>query len=236
MQEIDYQNCQKILGYTFQNPKLLHQALTHSSVAQTRTLSNERLEFLGDAVLGLVICEKLFRDYETFLEGDMTKVKSAVVSRRMCAEVAEDLGLPGLLHLGKGIGDQNCPSSVSAALLESLIGAIYMDGGLAPAEAFIVKHMQAKIHAVVDNQHSQNYKSMLQQYVQRTFEVTPHYELLDEKGPDHSKAFEICVTIKGRRYPSAWGNNKKDSEQLAARLALEELGVIDRSEPSEELV
>lgn len=195
-------------------------------MARTRTESNERLEFLGDAVLGLIICEKLFRDHEDFQEGDMTKVKSAVVSRRMCAEVSDELGITDMLLLGKGIGGRHLPPSLAAAVLESIIGAIYMDGGLAPAETFITQHMSAKIEAVIANQHSQNFKSILQQYAQRQWNSTPYYELLDEKGPDHSKAFEVCVVMDGRRFCSAWGNCKKESEQLAARSALLELGVI----------
>lgn len=233
MEESILQRCQEILEYQFQNRQLLRQSLTHSSVANTRLESNERLEFLGDSVLGLVVCEQLFREYEDFLEGDMTKVKSAVVSRRTCAEVADELGLADMLFLGKGVGGHGLPHSVSAALLESVIGAIYLDGGLEPAKEFILRHMGPKIQAVVANQHAQNYKSMLQQYAQRHWNSTPYYEILDEKGPDHSKAFEVAVVVAGRRFESAWGNSKKESEQLAARAALEELGAVRPREPQE---
>lgn len=219
--------CQDIIGYCFQDPQLLRLALTHSSFAPSRVESNERLEFLGDAVLGLVICEQLYRDHEDFLEGDMTKVKSAVVSRQTCAEVAAELGIGEMLFLGKGIGAYEIPSSLSAAVLESLIGAVYLDGGLEPARQFILTHMIPKIRAVVANQHAQNFKSILQQYAQRRWGSTPNYELLDEKGPDHAKAFEVGVVIDGQRFPTAWGNSKKFAEQMAAKQALQTMGVVD---------
>jgi hypothetical protein len=103
------------------------------------------------------------------------------------------------------------------------IGAVYLDGGLEPARAFIDASIGPAVREIVDNKHGQNYKSLLQQYAQKRWSVTPNYEVLDEKGPDHAKAFEVCVEINGRRFESAWGNNKKDSEQRAAKLAMEEL-------------
>jgi len=217
---------QEILGYTFTDTKLLVQALTHSSVAPMRAESNERLEFLGDAVLGMVICEKLFRDQEGFLEGDLTRVKSAVVSRRTCAKVADALGLPEMLHLGKGFDRRDLPQSVASAVFESVIGAIYLDGGLTPARDFVLRHMAERIDVVMANQHSLNFKSLLQQHAQREWRTALTYEVLDEKGPDHAKAFEVCVVANGRRFASAWAHNKKDAEQLAAQAALTELGLL----------
>jgi ribonuclease III len=227
------QRCQEILGYTFDDPAILEKALTHSSIAPNRTDSNERLEFLGDVVLGLVVCEKLYRDHEDYQEGELTKIKSAVVSRRICAEVALGLGIPELLHIGKGFGRGGLPMSLAAAVLESVIGAIYIDGGLAPAQKFIVEHMEPQIDAVIENEHADNFKSLLQQYAQRRWNCTPAYELLDEKGPDHAKAFEVGVYCGGERFRSAWANNKKEAEQLAARAALEELGLVE-SDQSED--
>lgn len=234
MEDQFVEQCSLRLGYRFQDKALLKKAFTHSSIASSRVDSNERMEFLGDAVLGLVICEALFCAYDDFQEGELTKIKSAVVSRRMCAEVADEIGISEMLYLGKGFERQELPRSLAAAALESVIGAIYLDGGLEPAKQFILRHMQPKITAVVDEQHSQNYKSILQQALQRDWNAAPTYELLDEKGPDHAKAFEVCVECNGRRFEGRWGNNKKDAEQLAAKAALEELGLLSSEADEEE--
>ena len=222
------QKCQELIGYTFKDPAILHLALTHSSVAPTRLQSNERLEFLGDAVLGLVVCDELYQQCAESMEGDMTKIKSSVVSRQTCADIAESLGVCGLVWLGKGMSKGGGPpQSIAAAVLESLIGAIYVDGGLEAARPFILQHVKPHIDEAIANEHQRNYKSVLQQHAQRHWNATPAYQLLDEKGPDHSKCFEIAVAIKGRNFPSGWGKSKKDAEQEAARRALVELGVLE---------
>ena len=211
-------------GYQFNDPQLLINALRHSSGTDSRFDSNERLEFLGDAVLGMVICDQLFRTREDWLEGDLTKVKSMVVSRRVCAEIADEVGLADLLILGNGInGQADLPPSLKAAVFEAIIGAIYLDGGLEAAQAFILQHTAPHIERWSANENRENHKSALQQYAQRWLSATPRYEGLDEKGPDHSKCFEVCVVIGSERFPSAWGPNKKDAEQEAARRALESL-------------
>lgn len=215
---------EKVVGYQFNDRVLLQTALTHSSIADSRVQSNERLEFLGDSVLGLVVCEQLYRLFCDWLEGDLTKAKSDLVSRRVCAKVADEIGLTELLILGNGVGDrQTLPTSLRAAVLESIIGAMYVDGGLEPARAFILKAMAPYLAQCSDSQQINNFKSTLQQYAQRWLCATPHYEPLDEQGPDHSKCFEVCVVIDGERFPSAWGPSKKDAEQEAARRALERL-------------
>jgi len=224
------QQCQQVTEYTFRDVRLLWKALTHSSIAPTRAESNERMEFLGDVVLGLVICRKLYDDHPAYLEGQLTKVKSAVVSRQVCAKVARGLGLHDFLQVGKGFSNQALPSSLAAAVLESVIGAIYLDGGLEPAAQFILRTMTGQIEAVIANQHTPNFKSILQQHLQQKWNTTPEYELLDEKGPDHAKAFEVCVLCNGQRFGSAWANNKKTAEQLAAQTALIELGLIDEAD------
>ncbi|NQU74766.1 MAG: ribonuclease III [Planctomycetes bacterium] len=223
MKELDIEHCQNLLAYKFKDIELLRQALIHASLAATRLKSNERMEFLGDAVLGLVICEKLYKDHNRYLEGRLTKIKSVVVSRHMCSEVTDELGLSEMLQVGKGFDFKELPESITAGVLESVIGAIYLDGGLEPAREFILKHMDSKIETVLADQHELNYKSILQQYAQRVWNCTPKYDVLDEKGPDHAKAFEICVVCEHRRFASAWGNNKKQAEQLAAKAALFEL-------------
>jgi ribonuclease-3 len=227
--------CETLLGHKFADRALLKKAMTHASVASHYLESNERLEFLGDAVLGLVVCEELFRQFPTYTEGDLTRIKSAVVSRTTCARVASQLGIDELLFMSKGMDVEGVlPSSLAACALESLIAAVYFDGGFEAAEELILRLMRPEIDLVAHGGQDINYKSLLQQYAQRVLGLSPNYELLDEKGPDHSKAFEVAVIMDGRRYPSAWGLNKKESEQKAAQRALEELGEITASEENEE--
>jgi len=228
------ERAEKLLGYTFNDPQLLKESLTHASIADSRVQSNERMEFLGDAVLDLIICEALYKKFPEFLEGDLTKIKSAVVSRRTCAEVAKETGLADLLIIGKGISSrEQMPSSLAAAVYESIVAAIYLDGGFDVVKDYVLRTMTPKIDFISANMHAQNYKAVLQQHAQKMLGATPIYELHDEKGPDHSKCFEVCVTIDGRRYTSACGPNKKMAEQKAALLALEELGVMEPREVDE---
>jgi ribonuclease-3 len=223
-----------ILGYTFQNKDLLKESLTHASIADNRLNSNERMEFLGDAVLDVIVCEELYRRFPDRLEGDLTKIKSAVVSRRVCAEVSIETGLVEVLIIGKGISSrEQLPLSLAAAVYESVVAAIYLDGGFDQVKQFVLRTMRPKIDVVAADTHQQNYKAVLQQHAQKALSETPIYELLDEKGPDHSKCFEVCVSIGGRRFTSAWGPNKKTAEQKAALLALEELEVFDAREVDE---
>ena len=227
---------QASLDYRFNDLALLASALTHASVADDRLASNERLEFLGDAILGLVICEELYQRFPEFLEGDLTRIKSVVVSRETCARVADRLGVVDHLNLGKGIIEApHMPASLTACAYEALVGAIYLDGGLEPARRFILTHMDEEIARVMAGEHRLNYKSLLQQHAQHDLGATPQYELLDEKGPDHAKAFEVAVVIRGRRYPGAWGPSKKTAEQLAAMEALQVLGRLEEeTQPVEE--
>jgi len=212
-------------GYQFRDRDLLVTSLTHSSIADCRLDSNERLEFLGDAILGMVVCVHLYDRFPDWLEGDLTKAKSVLVSRRICAKIADEIGLTDLLILGNGIdARQNLPLSLRAAVLESVIGAIYLDGGAEPARTFILEVMDQHLQKAASNDHHGNYKSSLQHFAQRYMSATPIYEALDEQGPDHSKCFEVCVVIDGTRYPSAWGPTKKAAEQEAARRALDMLG------------
>lgn len=213
--------CQEVIGYQFRNPKHLLEALTHASSANHRLASNERLEFLGDAILGAVVCELLFRKYPDYQEGELTRIKSIVVSRRTCAKLSAELGIDEFLLMGKGMGSHDqTPPSVLADVFESLIGAIFLDGGMEAAQWFIVRHLEPEVEAAVEGQGGLNYKSNLQQIAQRDFGETPTYLLLDEKGPDHSKCFKITALIGRQRYAPAWGRNKKEAEQRAAMNAL----------------
>lgn len=215
----------KLLDYEFSDMPLLKRAVTHASLVDSRLESNERLEFLGDSVLGVIVCDYLYRKYPDLLEGELTKIKSLVVSRRVCAEVAKELGLDELLRLGKGMSNRaSLPRSVLAAVYEALIGAIYLDGGLKEARKFILTSMKPRIEASAKSGHQSNFKSVLQQLSQQQFDHTPQYLVLDEQGPDHAKCFEICVEIGARRFASCWGPSKKQAEQQAALEALVELG------------
>lgn len=220
-ESVVFDECQQALGYQFNRMELLRAALTHASGANTRLASNERLEFLGDSVLGLVTCEQLYLRFPEYEEGDLTKIKSAVVSRRACARFSKDMGLGDFLFLGKGMNQHaNVPSNLLADVYESLVGAIYLDGGLEPAKTFILRHLGPEIDQVVGDEAGGNFKSLLQQVAQRELNATPQYQLLDENGPDHSKCFKIAAVIGRHTYPGAWGRNKKDAEQRAAMNAL----------------
>lgn len=229
------QNCEERIGYSFQDINLLKAALTHASSADNRRDSNERMEFLGDAVLGLVVCQALYEQLPEALEGEMTKIKSAVVSRRVCAQVADKLQLTDGLRLGQGMaGGEHLPKSLAAGTLEAVIAAVYLDGGFDAARGFILTHMGSELSRATSSQHQYNFKSQLQQWAQRDLGATPVYEMLDEKGPDHAKCFEVAVTIAGRQFPSAWGPTKKEAEQKAARLALHEVGELHEADASPE--
>jgi len=232
MNEEALQRIEQIIGYEFSNRNLLYKAFTHSSAVDNRFLSNERLEFLGDSVLAVVICQALFERFAGYLEGDLTKIKSMLVSRRTCARVARQLGLQKFLRVGKGMADSRAlTSSLAAGLLEAVIAAIYIDSGVEAARSFILRTFASLIDQS-DAKHAQgNFKSLLQQYAQQQFNVTPVYELIDEKGPDHDKCFEAEAVITEHHFLSAWGTNKKEAEQKAAFNALVELGIIEDTSP-----
>lgn len=222
--------CEQCIGYVFRDKDLLQAALTHASGAEHRLASNERLEFLGDAILGAVVCEQLFHGYPTYQEGDLTKIKSIVVSRQTCARVSSALGLEKFLILGKGMSTHaNVPSSLLADVFESLVAAIYLDdggdagGGGDAATDFIRRHIFPEIELAVNGELGDNYKSQLQQLVQRLHGNTPNYLLQDEHGPDHSKCFKVAAEVCGEVYPAAWGRNKKEAEQRAAENALSQM-------------
>jgi ribonuclease-3 len=228
MDEEALRQVEQIVDYTFSDKRLLETALTHSSAVDDRLLSNERLEFLGDAVLALVICQALFERFPEYLEGDLTKIKSKLVSRETCAQICGQLGLQKFLKVGKGmISNRALSGSLAAGALETVIAAMYLDGGFDVARSFIMRVFGALIEQADAEQVQGNYKSLLQQYAQERFNATPSYILLDEKGPDHHKCFELGVVITDRQFPSAWGANKKEAEQKAAFNALVELGVLE---------
>lgn len=216
--------CQEIIDYQFKNPALLLSALTHASGASHRLESNERLEFLGDAVLGLTVCQWLYEKYPEYSEGDLTKIKSAVVSRRSCGKAACKLGLDGCLIVGRGVTkNRSFPKSLVSDVFEAVVAAIYLDGGAEIASARLKEWLLDEVRLAVDSQGSGNHKSSLQQYAQRELANTPVYKMVRESGPDHRKSFCMTAVIGEASFPAAWGNNKKDAEQRAAANALAQL-------------
>lgn len=227
-----FDRCQTVLQYRFHQPELLRAALTHASGANTRLASNERMEFLGDAVLGLVVCEQLYTKYSSYSEGEMTRIKSAVVSRRTCAAISKTLGLHQFLMIGKGM-QTDMPANVLADFFEAIIAAIYLDGGYDEARIFILRHLSSEIDLVATNTTAENHKSMLQQRSQRETGESPSYVLLDEKGPEHSKCFKVAACLGQQHFPPAWGKTKKDAEQKAALNALSSLNGDEIPYPSD---
>jgi ribonuclease-3 len=184
------------------------------------------MEFLGDAIFGMIACEQLYHRFPDFQEGDLTRIKSAVVSRRACSRFSEALGIGQFLFLGRGMSAQEMaqvPTGMLADLYESLVAAIYLDGGLEAARSFILKQLTPEIEAVAGGNQGNNYKSQLQQVAQREYNLTPQYVVLDEKGPDHSKCFKVAAVIGGHTHPGAWGRTKKEAEQRAAMNALAQI-------------
>jgi ribonuclease-3 len=216
-----------LIGHIFADASLMRLALTHSSVSDTRMVSNERLEFLGDAVLGQFICEHLYHRYPDRLEGDLTKLKSYLVSRDMCAQLVREAGFHRMMSIGKGmISVEQLPKSVLAGLFESLVGAIYLDGGPEAARAFVLRHLEPHIERTLQLGHQENFKSVLQQLAQQAGLGSPTYSVMAERGPDHEKNFEIRAQIGKRAFTSCWGTSKKAAEQGAALHALRELGFV----------
>ncbi len=215
-----------ITGHRFRDPSLAAIALVHSSAADGRLNSNERLEFLGDSVLGFIVCTHLFAERPDFLEGELTKVKSNIVSGRVCAELAAECGMESWMRIDKGVrGPQGLPESLLAGVFEAVVGALYLDGGLEAARAFVLPRLALRIDSALRLGHQQNFKQVLQQCLAQLEMGAPQYMVLDEQGPDHAKCFEICVLAGARRFTGAWGPSKKQSEQLAALAALKELGI-----------
>jgi ribonuclease-3 len=212
--------CEQSIGYEFQDRSLLLRCLTHSSLARTRLDSNERLEFLGDAVLGTIVCELLFHRFPEKTEGELTRIKSVVVSRTTCAKLSVDLQLSSYLQLGKGLADfEAIPLSIQAAVFEAVVAGIFLDGGIEVVRTFLTRLLVPEIEQTVESAYGRNYKSLLQQLAQKNQRGTPTYQLLEESGPDHLKCFKIAAIVGTETFPAAWGQNKKEAEQRAAENA-----------------
>jgi len=201
--------------------EFLRNALTHSSVKTENHPSNERLEFLGDSVLGHVIAEYIYHLLPDYDEGEMTKVKSVVVSTQGLGDVAHRLKLDRALVVGRGISMRGTiPQSLMANTFEAVVAAIYLDRGFESARLFILDQLGPAIEDCLQDRHAKNYKSILQQIAQRDLNTTPVYKVLKEAGPDHRKDFEVVAVVGGYEFEAAWGPTKKEAEQRAARAAV----------------
>ena len=223
----DLHELEKKLGYRFENIAYLQGAMHHSSYANENRAkgirSNERLEFLGDAVLGVVSAEYLFREHPDLPEGDLTRIRAALVCEEGLHEVAQQLGLGAYLCLGKGeeLGGGRTRPSILADATESVFAAVYLDGGLEAARELIRRVLLKKEPEQAVEQRRLDGKTRLQELVQRRGGRELHYRLTGESGPDHNKSFTVAVYLNDRCIGQGTGRSKKDAEQAAAKAALE---------------
>lgn len=224
----DLERLEDILGYHFHDQALLHRSLAHRSIVRARSgllPSNERLEFLGDSVLGLVIADQLYRDNPAMSEGDLTKLKAMLVNEGALSRVAINSGVNNYIMLSseeeKSGGRER--SSIVSDAFEALIGAVYLDGGLAAARHTILQCLYSRRDEIVADASQRNYKGELLELVQAAASGSPQYEVVSESGPDHDKTFRVVVIVGDRRLGEGHGPTKKEAEQRAAAMALERL-------------
>jgi len=221
----DFGELRDRLGYFFKDSSLLKQALTHRSSLQEGETSNERLEFLGDSILGLLISFFLYKNFPDKSEGELTKLKATLVSEPSLNLVASSLGLGKYIFLSaeeEKSGGREKASIISDAF-EAIIGAIFLDGGLNQAEKVVQGQIFSRFSDLTHESIFYNYKGELLEYLQATDLGLPRYEVMEEEGPDHQKIFTIAVIIKGKKMGVGKGTSKKDAEQSAAKEALERI-------------
>lgn len=217
---------EKKLEYSFRDIGLITQALVHSSYAnekgQKNLASYERLEFLGDAVLQLIISDYLFEKYPDFPEGELTKLRSRIVCEATLVSCARALDLGGYMYFGRGeeLTGGRERASILADCFESVVAAIYLDGGMSSARSFVLRNMEKKIMDAVMGKIFIDYKTRLQEVIQARKITQIRYVVLDEQGPDHSKIFQMNVVVNDLVVGTGSGRSKKEAEQLAAKMAL----------------
>jgi ribonuclease-3 len=225
--------CQRAVHYHFRDLGLLENALTHSSIKSDDRPSYERMEFLGDSVIGLVIAEYLYNLLPDCDEGELTKVKSMVVSTDGLADAAKACGLDRFLAVGRGILMKDAvPRSLVADVFEGVVGAVYLDRGYDTVRLYILDLLRPHIERALSDRGARNFKSVLQQVAQRDSGETPYYEVLRESGPEHSRVFEVAAVVGRRRFGVARAPTKKEAEQAAAKLALQTILVEKSSRKS----
>ena len=220
---------EKVIGYTFQEKKYLEIALSHSSYTNEMkhaTECNERQEFLGDAVLSIIVSDYLFRNYKHLPEGELTKIRASLVCEKSLFQFAQIIHLGDYLYLGKGeemTGGRSRPSILADAF-EALIAAIYLDGGIEAARKFVLGFIEKRLHEESPELLYKDYKTILQEIIQQNREEALSYCLVDESGPDHDKRFVVEVHLNSNVIGKGVGRSKKQAEQMAAKEALELMG------------
>ncbi|MFW6057043.1 MAG: ribonuclease III [Chloroflexota bacterium] len=234
------EGCEARLGLTFRDRALLEQAFVHGSYVNESGVSdinsNERLEFLGDAVLGLATADELYRTHPAEPEGYLTRARAAVVRKETLALVADDLGIGDCLKLGKGeesTGGRLKPGNLANAL-EAVIGAAYLDQGYDAARMLVLKHLGSHLELALDHELADNYKAMLQEYLQAKDEPLPRYRTVGIDGPDHKKQFTVKVFLRGESIGEGAGRTKKLAEVAAARSAWKRLYQKEASDHGQE--
>lgn len=214
------------IGYKFKNKELLKKALTHISYAYEHNIeSNEKLEFLGDSILEFVSSIYLFENYRNLKEGEMTKVRATVVCEKSLYKVAKKHNFNDYLYLGKSermSHGENRPA-ILADSVEAVIAGIYLDGGMEPAQKFIIENLKEEIKIASQNVGQKDYKTVLQEKLQKAGEVKIEYRIINESGPDHNKTFEALVECDGKKLAKGIGKSKKMAEMEAAKKALENI-------------
>lgn len=225
----DLSEFQQILGINFRKPELLAQALTHSSYANENPgiapVSNERLEYLGDAVLGLIVAENLYHDFPSMNEGEMTRLRSILVKQETLARVAESIRIGTYLYLGKGeeaSGGREKPANLARAF-EAVIAAVYLDHGPSTTVQLVLDMLDTELLKTLYQGGSVDYKSQLQELLQAKTQQTPVYNLIETQGPDHDKRFTVEVRSGDNLLAIGTGRSKKKAETEAAQIALEKL-------------
>lgn len=226
------QSFQDRIDVQFDDVAILRQALTHRSYLGANgtdlSTSNERMEFLGDSVLELVVNEYLYGHFPEHQEGDLTKMKSLLVSRNILSDQARDMELGQFLFLSDAESDSGGRQrpSILADAFEAVIGAIYLDQGMVAARRFLEPRLLVDAPGILSDRKFTNYKSVLQEYVQAEFKTYPRYRVASQSGPDHRKIFTVDVSVRGKKLGEGRGSNKKRAEQSAARDALESLKIL----------
>ena len=226
---VDWNDCQKHLGISFRRESLLEQAFVHASYLNENPgfagSSNERLEFLGDAILNFIVAEKLYKEFPELPEGNLTEIRASLVCRDTLAEIAFSLKLGDWLLLGQGEeanGGRARPSNLANAM-EALVGAIYLEQGLAKARRFIFRQLKPRLDKIKAGKRTPNYKALVQELVQGQKRPTPVYRLVETAGPDHSKQFTVEILVEGEVVGNGTGKSKKAAENQAARAAWKKL-------------
>lgn len=229
---------EKYAGVRFKKLELLNLAFCHRSYANesiNKNHNNEKLEFLGDSVLGLVVSEYLYSLLKDRAEGDLARVKSFVVSEDSLASIAKDIRVDNFILVGKGeeySGGRN-KKAILADCLEAIIGAFFLDSGLKSCKSFILRYLVPEINKVLENKHKKDYKTLLQEYIQKKYKTYPKYSLVKKTGPDHDRTFWMEVKINGKAYGPGKGKNKKEAEQMVASLAYADLFKDEAAETAE---